>query len=323
MDISRYIGHDSQVMGVEEHRLIGGKGDGMRLFEIRNGKGLAFTVSADRCADISRLTYRGVNCGYFAPCGYVAPAYYDGQGSGFLKSFTAGFLTTCGLTAVGAPCEDDGEALPLHGTIANQPSEKIGWDIESGDIVLRATINDARIFGHKLRLRREIRCSTKENAFTVSDTVENYGDAKAPFMMMYHMNIGYPLLSENSVLNIPSQSVEPRDARAAEGLSSWHIMPPPTAGFEEQCYYHQFSGDTKVSISNPDTGIGLQIEYDAGELNHFTQWKMAGVRDYALGLEPGNCHTEGRDKLRAENKLSFLAPGEAQTKQIRVSLFSL
>ena len=26
-----YIGHESQISGVEEHRLTGGKGDGMRL----------------------------------------------------------------------------------------------------------------------------------------------------------------------------------------------------------------------------------------------------------------------------------------------------
>lgn len=52
-----YIGHPSQLCGVEEHRLVGGRGDGMRLLQVRNGKGLEFTVSADRCADISRLSF--------------------------------------------------------------------------------------------------------------------------------------------------------------------------------------------------------------------------------------------------------------------------
>ncbi len=32
-----YIGHDSQCCGIEEHRLVGGKGDGLRLLEIQNG----------------------------------------------------------------------------------------------------------------------------------------------------------------------------------------------------------------------------------------------------------------------------------------------
>ena len=59
--MNKYIGHDSQVYGVEEHRLVGGKGDGMRLLQVRNGKGLDFTVVADRCADISRLSFQGIN----------------------------------------------------------------------------------------------------------------------------------------------------------------------------------------------------------------------------------------------------------------------
>lgn len=105
MQYSKYLGHEQQLSGVEEHRLVGGKGDGMRLLEVRNGKGLECTVSADRCADLSRVTFMGRNIGYFSPCGYVAPAYYDKEGSNWLKSFTAGFLTTCGLTAVGSPCE--------------------------------------------------------------------------------------------------------------------------------------------------------------------------------------------------------------------------
>ena len=100
MNQSAYYGHESQLFGVEEVRLQGGKGDGMRLLQVRNGKGLDFTVSADRCADISRLHFRGENCGFFSANGYVAPAYYDDKEAGWLKNFTAGFLTTCGLLAL-------------------------------------------------------------------------------------------------------------------------------------------------------------------------------------------------------------------------------
>ena len=108
MNERAYYGHESQLFGVEEYRLTGGKGDGMRLLQVRNGKGLDFTVSADRCADISRLHFRGENCGFFSANGYVAPAYYDDKEAGWLKNFTAGFLTTCGLLAVGSPCTDEG-----------------------------------------------------------------------------------------------------------------------------------------------------------------------------------------------------------------------
>ena len=109
MAYSSNIGHEDQLSGVEEHRLIGGRGDGLRLFEVRNGLGLEVTVVPDRCTDLYRVALLGRNIGYLSPCGHVHPAYYDQEGGGFLKSFTAGFLTTCGLIAVGTPCEDDGE----------------------------------------------------------------------------------------------------------------------------------------------------------------------------------------------------------------------
>ena len=77
MNERAYYGHESQLFGVEEYRLAGGKGDGMRLLQVKNGLGLEFTVSADRCADIARLSLHGQNCGFFSVNGYVDPAYYD------------------------------------------------------------------------------------------------------------------------------------------------------------------------------------------------------------------------------------------------------
>ena len=75
--VNPYIGHDSQLMGIEEHRFVGGKGDGLRLYEVHTAAGLDLTAVPDRCCDISRLRYKGVNLSYLSPCGYVAPAFYD------------------------------------------------------------------------------------------------------------------------------------------------------------------------------------------------------------------------------------------------------
>ena len=86
MNERAYYGHESQLFGVEEYRLAGGKGDGMRLLQVKNGLGLEFTVSADRCADIARLSLHGQNCGFFSVNGYVDPAYYDDKQAGWLKN---------------------------------------------------------------------------------------------------------------------------------------------------------------------------------------------------------------------------------------------
>ena len=320
MKHNTYIGHSSQICAVEEVRLIGGKGDGMRLFQVRNETGLEFTVSADRCADISRLIYKGHNMGYFSPCGYVAPSYYDKTGTGFLKSFTAGFLTTCGLHAVGSPCVDEGEELPMHGSIGNTPCEHIWWTEDEDHIYIHAQVNDGAIFDRKLVLERKITCGKRENTLAVTDTVRNLGDTPCPLMLMYHMNMGYPLLSENAVVDIRSDRVTPRNAHAAKDLETCTEMLRPTPGFEEQCYYHQFTNEGYAAIYNPDIQKGLAISFDPKVLTHFTQWKMMGCRDYVLGLEPGNCYPDGRDVMRKQGTLQILKPGESATFTVVVTL---
>lgn len=316
-----YIGHDSQVYRIEEHRLTGGKGDGMRLLEVSNGKGLELTVVPDRCADISRLSFRGINMSYFSPCGYVGPAYYDDKEDGWLKSFTAGYLTTCGLRAVGSPCTDEGEKLPLHGSIANTPADQVYWTEEDGCLVIRAVIRDEGIFAGKLRLYREIRVSTRENEFMINDRIVNTGDKREPFEILYHMNMGYPLLDEDSVIEIPSASVTPRDDHAAEDIENWSRIIPPQPGYRERCYYHRFPDEKgRASIWQPKLGQGLEITFDASELDGFVEWKMMGVRDYVLGLECGNCYPDGRNVMREKGMLKFLEPGEEKLYQVKVRM---
>lgn len=316
-----YIGHDSQLYGIEEHRLIGGKGDGMRLYIINNGKGLELTICPDRAGDITRLRFQGINMSYLSPCGYVAPAYYESTGNNWLKSFTAGFLTTCGLQAVGSVCEDEGENLPLHGSIANLPCEQSYWTDEEGVLVVHTVVKDEVIFGRKLRMERNIRVSTLENVFEVCDVVENTGDRVEPLEILYHMNMGYPLLDEDSIVTIPSVDVQPRDNCAAIGIADWMNMEKPTIGYQEKCYYHRFSDrEGQASICQPKLGISLTISFDAEELDGFVEWKMMGVRDYVLGLECGNCYPDGRDVMRKTGMLKFLQPGEKKKYQVKVRI---
>ena len=312
-----YIGHESQLYGVEEVRLVGGRGDGMRLLNIKNGKGLELTLSADRCADISRLSLCGVNFGYFAPCGYVAPTYYDHVGAGFLKSFTAGFLTTCGLSAVGSPCVDDGEETPLHGTISNTPAEIVNYWTDDKYIHVMARIRDAQIFGRQLLLDREYLISLDSNEMTMTDTVTNIGDGEVPLQMLYHCNIGYPLLDEDTELSIPSVEVTPRNAHAAEDIQNCLKMEKPQPGYEERCYFHKMQGEAKVIVYNKKLSKGLIMSYDSNVLKYFTEWKMMGVHDYVLGIEPGNTLPDGRDVMRAKGLLEMLSPGEKKTHSIK------
>lgn len=308
--MNKYIGHELQLYGVEMMRLMGGKADGMRILNVRNANGLEFIVSLDRGGDIARLSVDGINYSYITACGYVSPEYYDNKGGGFLGSFTGGFFTTCGLTAVGPPCEDDGEVLPQHGTISNIPCENVIYYIEDDKIHIKLTVRDAAIFTHKLILEREYVCPLYENVIYLKDRVKNIGSKTSPIEILYHCNIGYPILSENAKVTIPSSEIEPNTEHAKSGIENCLVMEKPQRGYEEMVYMHKLSGTPCVSIENPDVGKGLNIKFDTKELKCFTEWKMMGEGDYVLGLEPGNCIPKGRDVMRKSGMLEFLEPGD-------------
>ena len=322
--MKNYIGHPLQIRGAEAFCLCGGKGDGMKFLSVRNGLGLELLVSLDRCADITRVTFNGKNMGYFSPCGHVAPTYYDKDGTGFLKSFTAGFFTTCGLRAVGSPCTDEGEILPLHGTVGNLPVDSYSVFESDENITIKATIRDCVIFGAKLVLERTYTVSYTENTFKVSDKVTNEGDTKSPYMILYHCNMGYPLLSENSKVVVPNNLCTARNDHAQKYIDKALTMEKPTALFEECCYYYDIAeknGKSSVGIFNPDICAGLVMNYCKKELPYFTEWKMMGKKDYVLGLEPGNCTPDGRDVLRKQGKLAFLEPDESAKTEVNFTFY--
>lgn len=316
-----YTGCPDQCSGVEEYRLIGGRGDHMHLYEVRNGRGLQFTVSPKRGMDISRLSFRGWNCSFLSPAGYVAPEYFHREGNDFLKSFTCGFLTTCGLKHVGPPCEDDGEKLTLHGTVSNIPADHSYFLRNETSIEINGLIRDEEIFGHKLQLSRNIRCNLDSDHLEIRDVISNEGDRDTPLMILYHFNVGYPLLSEKADLFIGSKQTVPRDSEAEKGINEWQHITRPQARFSEQCFYHSFEGCAKAGIFNREINIGFMMQYDAEVLPKFTQWKMMGIRDYVMGLEPGNCNPQGRAAMREKGTLEFLKPKEKREYRISFDFF--
>lgn len=185
------------------------------------------------------------------------------------KNFTAGFLTTCGLDAVGSPCEDEGESLPLHGRISNTPAEHLLWDEDDTSIWIKAVMNHARIFERKLMLTRVITCSKQTNEITICDTVENIGDAESPLMLLYHMNMGYPLLSEAAELFIPAAHVTPRNEHAAKDLDTWDRVLTPTPGLCGAVLLPRLSdkgGPGRYFQPADRQGLAPQLRYDRAGL---------------------------------------------------------
>ena len=317
--MKKYLGNPLQIRGAERYTLEGGKGNGMHFIYVRNGCGLEAWISLDRAGDLSRVTFKGENMGYFSPCGYVSPQYYDGNGIGFLKSFTAGFFTTCGLTTIGNPSTDEGEDLPLHGTISNIPAEDAAIYESNEGLEIVITVKDCTFTAQKLVLKRKYFFSYTESSISVNDTVTNEGINTSPFAILYHCNMAYPLLSENSIIKIPNNSIKGRNDYAQKLIDTALVAEKPQANSDERCYYFdvkETEGIASAGIYNNDIEKGVIISYDKKSLPYFTEWQMFDEIKYVLGLEPGNCALEGRKALRENKTLKFIEPDEAKTTSL-------
>lgn len=323
----KFVGHRDQLFRINKFSMQDGKAAGVQLIDVSNRSGMHFDVNISRGLDIPHLDYCGENIGFIAPCGIVHSSYFDDKGLGFLKSFTAGFLTTCGLKTVGTPTEYEGTSYGLHGNISNIPAENVSYKICEVDIPyleIEGDLSDAIIFGDRITLHRNIRCNYKERKIFLHDTVINKGSKRARHMILYHCNIGFPLLDPSAELYIPSYKVTPRNEHSATGLPTWMNLEEPNSQYEEMCYYHNLRRDennnTCVGVFNPELGFGVSIAFDTTTLDHFVQWKMMGTNDYVLGLEAGNSTIDGISDAISNGSMKYLEPDESVEYHLTFSL---
>jgi hypothetical protein len=333
-ELARYVGDMSQVAGVRPVELTNGNERGVRALEFKTGSGFAFTVLPDRGMDIFDASFNGLPLSWHSPAGAVAPAFYDRHDIGWLWSFGGGLVVTCGLTQAGAVDIDEemDEELGLHGRISSTPARNVsfGSEWEEDEYLLWATgeVREARLFGPNLVMRRSLYTRLGETRLWIKDVIENEGFEPAPLMLLYHCNIGFPIVSENSELAAVVNTMEPRDEEAEKGADRFEQFEGPTAGYAEQCFFIDHDTDEKGMINvalvnrtfNNNQGIGVYLSYPKEELPLYTEWKMMGEQAYVVGMEPGNCHPEGRRSARERGVLKSLAPGESQTFHLEIGV---
>lgn len=327
-ELQAISGDISQLAGVRISELADGFERGVRTADLYTGSGLRYTVSLDRGMDISAAEFKGYPLAFKSPNGDVHPAFYESHGLEWLRTFKGGLVTTCGLTYLGAPCIDNGESLGLHGRISNIPAHQINyggyWDGDDYTVFVEGTIREAVQFKDNLSLRRRIESKMGESLIKITDRIKNDGYTKAPFMILYHCNLGFPLLDESSKLITSAKNILPRDEEAAKGLKDACAFSKPVRDYKEQVFYHDMpDGEVVATLENKKIGIELYIKYNKKELPEFIEWKMTGEGTYVLGLEPANCRVEGRDKERQKGTLQFLNPGEERIISLEIGVKSI
>lgn len=300
--------------------LRGGVSDRIDLIVLDNGC-TKLTVVPTRGMGIWKGSCAGIPLEWQSPVERpVHPTFVDQSrrgGIGWLDGFNE-LIVRCGLGWHGAPGTDSAtdQFLPLHGRIANLPAHRVTLEVSpDGQITLTGEVDEASLFGGRLRLTSRLITHIGSNSFEIHDTVSNLGGSPAEVEMLYHCNFGPPFLEEGSEFLIPAAEVAPRDSRAAEGISDWNQLSGPEAGYAEQVYFVRPLADANEQASavlkNAASDKAVGLRFDLNTLPWFVLWKNTQAKEdgYCVGLEPAGSFPNLRSFEREHGRVRTLDAG--------------
>ena len=322
--IHKYVGSMQQLAYVRAVECLEGRSKGLKMIQVKNGC-LSYQVMADKCLDISEVTYKGININFLSKPGLQGRNHYDTNGEEAIRSIMGGMFFTAGFENICAPCTLNHVDYPMHGRIRTTPGEKISSDAywDGGDYVLRVSgeMREAALFGENMVLRREITSIYAEKAILVRDEIENESYRSEPLMLLYHINMGYPFLSEDTRLYIPTRKVTARDAESEGHETEYDRMDAPNDNEQEYVFIHDLkadeNGDTEVLAVNEALGIGMKLGFNTKNLPYFMEWKSTASGDYVIGLEPANSSVYGRPYHEKAGDLHTVEPFEKETTELK------
>jgi hypothetical protein len=324
------VGTPEQVAAATPVTLTEGSAAGVRALDVRTIDGLHTTVLLDRGMDLAQAWYRGAPLAWVSPTGPAHPAF--AAGGDWLSSFHGGLLVSCGTQNIGDPCVVDGVEHRFHGALSNIPARRVRWEIERDPpaVVVEGAVREVRVLGVDMELRRRLRFEIASPRVTIEDTVTNLGDEPAPLLMLYHFNLGWPLIDAGSRLfGVPARTLPlPGHAASEAALAQQHRFEPPTPGWPVQVFQHLLEDDADrctIGVINPSyvptDGLALAITFRPAELPYLQRWRMFGRRTYVMGIEPATCRLANRETLmRDGSPLITLAPGEMHSITVALTV---
>ncbi len=336
LDLARLRRHHASLDAYAGTRLVtldNGSGRGVRVIEMRSGAGLEAEIVVDRSFDIGRLSRDGETVSWHTPNGYRHPALIDlhGEGGqGYLRGLS-GFLSTCGFDHIRQPETEaatdlplhptDHISYPLHGLGAHQPATLIGHgiceDAPQPYLWCEGEVVQSMTFRGALRLRRRIEMTLGGDDLRIRDRVQNIGPHPSPSMMLYHFNLGYPLIDAESRLDFaPARQVWQSAAHDAGG-----VFGPPGDDYVSEISVHRVEeARGRCRLANPARGLALEIDFDADTLPCLQLLRLRGAGYYMAGIEPCTTAHRNRRDARAAGEVPVLAPGAARDFALDVTL---
>ncbi len=322
------------VVSVKHGWLVGGKAEGVEAVVVDTGTVRALLLPTRGMAiwKLWAINHsETTEFGWTSPVdGPVHPAFVpvmDPGGLGWLEGFDE-LLVRCGLESNGAPEKDESGTLkyPLHGRVGNLPARdlRVSVDHETGRVEIVGDIVESRLFFSRLRLRSRTSFVAGSSEVHVVDEVTNERSVPATMQLLYHINIGDPILSSGASVDVPLQTLAPKDSLSAGEIDGWNRIHGPELGYCERVYFAQPSTDasgwTTVLLRGANDQYGMGVRFDTTTLPYFILWKnTAATNDgYVIGLEPATNLPNGRSFEATQGRVVSLGAGE--TKAFQLSL---
>jgi galactose mutarotase-like enzyme len=326
------VGGAAKGYSITKRTLRGGLREGVDVIEVDNGA-FRFVVIPTRGMGLWNALAGSIRLGWNSPVkGPVHPAFVhfdEASGIGWLDGFDE-LLVRCGLESNGAPeFKPDGSVrYGLHGKIANVPAHRveISADGATGELTVTGVVDEARLFGNKLRLTSTISTRVGQPGLTVYDVVTNISAEPSELELLYHINFGVPLVSPGAKIVVPVGKMAPRDAAGVGNLGEWDTYGPETPGAPEAVFFFDLAADaagrTQALLHNAAADQGVSLKFNKRQLPWFTLWKnrQATIDGYVTGLEPATNFPNRKSFEKEKGRVIILAPGESRTFEVTMEV---
>ncbi len=194
---------------------------------------------------------------------------------------------------------------------------KVEVNESEGYVDVIGVVPETRFLIGNLQLQARYRFRAGSAKIEVFDEVKNRSDQPATMQLLYHINVGNPILAKDTQIVAAAEGVTARDARAAEGLVDWERCLGPTTGYAEQVYFLSpvsKNGMSEAALINRTDELVFSVVYKTDTLPCLTIWKNTSTESdgYVVGIEPATGYPNPRSVEEESGRLVVLGPGEAK-----------
>lgn len=289
------ISNFAQIASLRRYTYTNGKEKGIEVIDCDNGK-IRFLLNVTKALDVMQLFHLGQNMSFLSKNAFTA------REIPFLERFEGGMVYTCGLDSLGGR-----EGFELHGTLHNTPAQVTCAKCDMDGILVEAIIECTQLFGKNLVLHRKITSAIGADSFKIEDTLENCGVNDEDYCLLYHVNVGYPMLDDRGKIEADVVEYYTRTDWAKQNENRMFDIVDAIPGDPETCYFLKLKKPC-ISLTNKKLAKKLTVRYSQDTLPCFVEWHSMASGDYALGLEP--CTTMLDDgftykKISSGEKINF------------------